>query len=211
MMMKLFVGNVYRLQLGRQVQQPCSLTCGRGVPTLACAACLCLYHPPCVGFVCIPPPDRFMCKNCRKSSSPPLEPPPLVHKSGVTPSVHHPQVPNMPANTSANMSANISANTSTPRRLPVPVPVPVPVPAKVPKSDKRVLLRMKVAGGGPDGERVWAVAKPSNPSGPDASARVAGGAPARAGAPAGVRPSLPQSLAILNGRRFIVVSRALHR
>ncbi|XP_069355836.1 uncharacterized protein [Maniola hyperantus] len=216
-----------------QVQQPCSLTCGRGVPTLACAACLCLYHPPCVGFVCIPPPDRFMCKNCRKSSSPPLEPPPLVHKSGVTPSVHHPQVPNMPANTSANMSANISANTSTPRRLPVPVPVPVPVPAKVPKSDKRVLLRMKVAGGGPDGERVWAVAKPSTPttSTPVAPAPAPAppppvaptppvpmlvpalpAAPPPAPAPLPVcRPSLPQSLAILNGRRFIVVSRALHR
>ncbi|XP_045762243.1 mediator of DNA damage checkpoint protein 1-like isoform X3 [Maniola jurtina] len=186
--------------LNRQVQQPCSLTCGRGVPTLACAACLCLYHPPCVGFVCIPPPDRFMCKNCRKSSSPPLEPPPLIHKSGVATNVHHPQVPSIPANISpnipanispnipANMSANISASTSTPRRL--PVPVPVPVPAKVPKSDKRVLLRMKVAGGGPDGERVWAVAKPSTPITPTPNTP----APAPA-------PSLPQSLAILNGRR----------
>ncbi|KAM3955947.1 uncharacterized protein ACR2FA_010112, partial [Aphomia sociella] len=125
----------------RRLAQPCSLTCGRGVPTLACAACLCLYHPACAGYAAGPPTTPVLCKNCRKSSSPPLEPPPLTHKSGVTAS-------SVPAAVPANV----------PRRLPVPVPVPVPVPKARP--DKRVLLRMKVAGGGPDGERVWAVAKP---------------------------------------------------
>ncbi|CAH2245226.1 jg24984 [Pararge aegeria aegeria] len=207
-----------KIKLGRQMLQPCSLTCGRGVPSLACAACLCLYHPSCVGFVTALPPDRFLCKNCRKSSSPPLEPPPLVHKSGMSTSTHHSQLPSVP-----NMAANIPANTSTPRRL----PVPVPVPAKVPKSDKRVLLRMKVAGGGPDGERVWAVAKPTTPVTPTpapppptppptpAAPTVVPALPvATQSAPSPLpvcRPSLPQSLAILNGRRFIVVSRALHR
>ncbi|XP_064075080.1 uncharacterized protein LOC113396478 [Vanessa tameamea] len=160
---------VHHHQVPRQVQQPCSMACGRGaVPSLACAACLCLYHPACVGCAHAAP-DRFLCKNCRKSTSPPLEPPVVHNKTGVTTSVTHPQLitalPNM-SNTGA-------------RRL------PVPVPTKVPKNDKRVLLRMKVAGGGPDGERVWAVAKGAPP-----------------------RPALPQSLAVLNGRRFIVVARA---
>ncbi|XP_052744163.1 histone-lysine N-methyltransferase SETD1B isoform X3 [Bicyclus anynana] len=221
-------------QLSRQVQQPCSLTCGRGVPSLACAACLCLYHPPCVGFVAAPPPNRFLCKNCRKSSSPPLEPPPLIHKSGVSTSAHHTQSPSAPSlanvpasvanvtNVSANVPANAPAsacsNTPTPRRL------PGPAPTKVQKSDKRVLLRMKVAGGGPDGERVWAVAKPTTPITPAPAPAPPPPAPvvpppaapvpapaATPTAPSVCRPTLPQSLAILNGKRFIVVSRALHR
>ncbi|XP_073962646.1 uncharacterized protein [Choristoneura fumiferana] len=132
------------------------MTCGRGVPSLACAACLCLYHPACAGHTTAP--GTFFCKNCRKSSTPPPEPPPLTHKSGV---------PAPPA----------------PRRVPA-------APAAAAAPDQRVLLRMKVAGGGPDGARVWAVAAP---------------APARAL----LRAALPQSLAVLNGRRFIIVPRAL--
>uniref|UniRef100_A0A2A4JDW6 MBD domain-containing protein n=1 Tax=Heliothis virescens TaxID=7102 RepID=A0A2A4JDW6_HELVI len=119
-----------------------SMSCGRGaVPSLSCAACLCLYHPACVGLRAAPP-DPFFCKNCRKSSSPPLEPPPLTHKSGVT-----------TASIPVPVPVPVPVLAPVPRR--VPVPVPVPVPAKVPR-DKRVLLRMKVAGGTPDGERVEA-------------------------------------------------------
>ncbi|CAH2057038.1 unnamed protein product, partial [Iphiclides podalirius] len=170
----------------RQVVQPCSMSCGRGaVPSLACAACLCLYHPACAG---LPhhhhqhQPQNFLCKNCKKSTSPPLEPPPLTHKSGAT------------ASAVSGVGAGSGAGT---RRTPAPIPSPVPVPAKV-RPDKRVLLRMKVAGGGADGSRVWAVAAPTAGSG------AGSGTP-----PPGVRPTLPQSLAVLNGRRFIVVPRSL--
>ncbi|XP_026332804.1 nascent polypeptide-associated complex subunit alpha, muscle-specific form-like isoform X8 [Hyposmocoma kahamanoa] len=181
----------------RQVVQPCSMTCGRGVPTLSCAACLCMYHPACAGYVVIPPPpsDSFYCKNCRKSTSPPLEPPPLIHKSGVASNASTPPI-----------------STPVPRRvpLPVPVPVPVPVPAKV-RPDKRVLLRMKVAGGGPDGERVWAVAKPQSTAKPQPPPPKPLIVPRPQATPRALalRASLPQSLAILNGRRFIIVPRSM--
>ncbi|PZC74971.1 hypothetical protein B5X24_HaOG206873 [Helicoverpa armigera] len=137
-------------------------------------------------------------QNCRKSSSPPLEPPPLTHKSGVT-----------TASLPVPVPVPVPVMAPVPRR--VPVPVPVPVPGKVPR-DKRVLLRMKVAGGTPDGERVWAVA-----GGPAGAPPAAPGPPAPAPAPAPVppapsrarapRPALPQGLAVLNGRRFVVVPR----
>ncbi|XP_013137849.1 PREDICTED: uncharacterized protein LOC106102811 [Papilio polytes] len=123
------------------------MSCGRGaVPSLACAACLCLYHPACAG---LPhsqiPPSNFLCKNCRKSTSPPLEPPPLTHKSGAT----------VPAGGPEGVSGGVTG------RRPSGVPSPLPVPAKV-RPDKRVLLRMKVAGGKEDGTRVWAVAPTSS-------------------------------------------------
>ncbi|CAB3249062.1 unnamed protein product [Arctia plantaginis] len=181
-------------QSPRQVVQPCSMTCGRGVPSLSCAACLCLYHAACAGYVHTAPPDPFLCKNCRKSSSPPLEPPPLTHKSGV--------------------AGAVPLVTPVPRR----VPVPVPVPTKVPR-DKRVLLRMKVSGGTPDGERVWAVSDQSQPQQNQSqlkssqSAHSAQVVPPQSmqamGRARGPRPSLPQSLAVLNGRRFIIVPRSL--
>ncbi|XP_063629428.1 uncharacterized protein LOC134800804 [Cydia splendana] len=151
------------------------MTCGRGVPTLACGLCLCLYHPACAGLTAPRPEGTFFCKNCRKSSSPSSSPPPLTHKSGLT-----------------SLVAPCAR-----RAAPLPLPLPLPTPALVPRprpaaaaaaaaaaqpADKRVTLRMKMAGG-PDGARVWAVS------------------PARG--------SLPQSLAVLNGRRFIVVPRAI--
>ncbi|OWR52299.1 hypothetical protein KGM_216173 [Danaus plexippus plexippus] len=176
----------------RQIQQPCSMTCGTGVPSLACEACLCLYHPACVGLRL--PQDTFLCKNCRKTSSPPVEPPPLTHKSGVT---------SLPAGAGPGAPCSSSA-----RRLPVPVPVPVPKS----RNDKRVLLRMKVAGGGPDGERVWSVAKPGAPAPapPPAPPHSAPTPPPSNPPTTTCRPSLPQSLVVLNGRRFIVVARAVH-
>ncbi|XP_063369634.1 putative keratin-associated protein 4-16 [Cydia amplana] len=145
------------------------MTCGRGVPTLACGLCLCLYHPACAGLTAPRPEGTFFCKNCRKSSSPSSSPPPLTHKSGLT-----------------SLVAPSARRAAPP--LPVPALVPKPRPAPAPSApsaqpaDKRVTLRMKMAGG-PDGARVWAVS------------------PARG--------SLPQSLAVLNGRRFIVVPRAI--
>lgn len=170
----------------RRAVQPCSMACGRGaVPSLACAACLCLYHPACAGCPAAPPAP-FLCKNCRKSSSPPLDPPPLVQKSGVAAS-------NVPA--------------PVPRRVPVPLPVPVPVPAKVPKQDKRVLLRMKAAGG-TEGERVWSVSGGAGGQGTASAQGAAGGQGAVRGGQGGA--ALPQSLALLNGRRFIVVPRTLY-
>nr|XP_032524199.1 uncharacterized protein LOC116775407 [Danaus plexippus plexippus] len=177
----------------RQIQQPCSMTCGTGVPSLACEACLCLYHPACVGLRL--PQDTFLCKNCRKTSSPPVEPPPLTHKSGVT---------SLPAGAGPGAPCSSSA-----RRLPVPVPVPVPKS----RNDKRVLLRMKVAGGGPDGERVWSVAKPGAPAPapPPAPPHSAPTPPPSNPPTTTCRPSLPQSLVVLNGRRFIVVARAVHQ
>ncbi|KAH9644224.1 hypothetical protein HF086_013074 [Spodoptera exigua] len=198
-----------------RVVQPCSMSCGRGaVPSLACAACLCLYHPVCVGYTHAQPPDPFLCKNCRKSTSPPPrgDPPPLTHKSGITTSSLPIPVP---------VPVPVPVLAPVPRR--VPVPVPIPVPAKVPR-DKRVLLRMKVAGGTPDGERVWAVAgagpgpmqaaaAPGPVAAPPAAAPAATPPPAvppalasRAHAP---HAALPQSLAVLNGRRFVVVPRSM--
>ncbi|XP_068624925.1 uncharacterized protein [Battus philenor] len=166
------------------------MSCGRGaVPSLACTACLCLYHPACAGLHSQPHHhSNFLCKNCRKSTSPPLEPPPLTHKSGAT----------------ANASSVTVAAAGT-RRPTATIPTPLPVPAKV-RPDKRVLLRMKVAGGGADGSRVWAVAAPPAASG--AGSGPTSGAISRT-PPPGVRPTLPQSLAVLNGRRFIVVPRSL--
>lgn len=56
---------------------------------------------------------------------------------------------------------------------------------------------LEVAGGGADGSRVWAVAGSGAPT-------AGSGTPLPT-----VRPTLPQSLAVLNGRRFIVVPRSL--
>ncbi|XP_048484024.1 uncharacterized protein LOC105396758 [Plutella xylostella] len=150
------------------VQQPCSIQCGGGrVPSLACAMCLCLYHPACANH----PVDNdpaFLCKNCLKCGSPPPEPPPLAHK-------------------------------------------PAPRRAEPPASP--LTITMKVQGSDAGGQRVWAVKPTTGAATVTAGAAItAGGAGAVPGGAAAaralaLRPTLPQSLAVFNGRRFIVVPR----
>ncbi|CAF4858545.1 unnamed protein product [Pieris macdunnoughi] len=183
-------------QMGRGVRQPCSMSCGRGaVPSLACAACLCLYHPACLGLTHAPP-HPFFCKNCDSSS--PRDPPSLVHKSGVT-TASGLQAP-VPVPASVHQSGDS-----------VPVPRLVPAP-KTQKNDKRVLLRMKMSGGA-DGQKVWAVS-PSATSVPTQSGPVPSAPPTlaapqtpNASSAALQRHALPQSLAVINGRREKVTRR----
>lgn len=74
--------------------------------------------------------------------------------------------------------------TVTRTNVPTTPTTPVPQPTGTPP-EKRVLLRMKMGREGPGGQRQWSVAESSSPR----------------------LPSIPQGLAILNGRQFIVVPR----
>nr|XP_033193593.1 uncharacterized protein LOC117158613 isoform X2 [Bombus vancouverensis nearcticus] len=76
-------------QLTPKVQEPCSIRCSTSmglIPSLQCRACLCLYHPECVGGIGFTGGDNYICKNCQQDTNeshqsqtnPSLTPPPLI-------------------------------------------------------------------------------------------------------------------------------------
>ncbi|XP_076638788.1 uncharacterized protein LOC143350607 isoform X1 [Colletes latitarsis] len=72
-----------------KVQEPCSIRCSTSmglIPSLQCSVCLCLYHPECVDGLELTGTDNYICKNCQQDTSesqqpqtnPSLTPPPLI-------------------------------------------------------------------------------------------------------------------------------------
>ncbi|XP_018392974.1 PREDICTED: uncharacterized protein LOC108772026 isoform X2 [Cyphomyrmex costatus] len=51
-----------------KVQEPCSIRCSTSmglIPSLQCRVCLCLYHPECVDGIELASNDDYVCKNCQ--------------------------------------------------------------------------------------------------------------------------------------------------
>ncbi|KOC60343.1 F-box/LRR-repeat protein 7 [Habropoda laboriosa] len=76
-------------QLTPKVQEPCSIRCSTSmglIPSLQCRVCLCLYHPECVDGMEFAGSDDYVCKNCQQDTNeshqsqtnPSLTPPPLI-------------------------------------------------------------------------------------------------------------------------------------
>ncbi|XP_014296375.1 uncharacterized protein LOC103578182 isoform X2 [Microplitis demolitor] len=54
--------------LKTKLQEPCSIRCSMSmglIPSLQCCVCLCLYHPECVGHAENSTSEDYVCKNCR--------------------------------------------------------------------------------------------------------------------------------------------------
>ncbi|XP_017881306.1 uncharacterized protein LOC108625648 isoform X2 [Ceratina calcarata] len=76
-------------QVTPKVQEPCSIRCSTSmglIPSLQCRVCLCLYHPECVGGMEYAGSDDYVCKNCQQDTkeshqsqtNQSLTPPPLI-------------------------------------------------------------------------------------------------------------------------------------
>ncbi|CAG9137147.1 unnamed protein product, partial [Plutella xylostella] len=188
------------------VQQPCSIQCGGGrVPSLACAMCLCLYHPACANH----PVDNdpaFLCKNCAKCSSPPLEPPPLAHK----PAPRRAEPPASPLTITMKYLHLAHSNGAF---------VHIALRSKLHSYAWTISYHAGPLQVGARQRRGWAarVGGQTHDGGGNSHGWCGGGnnGRGRGAVPGGaaaaralaLRPTLPQSLAVFNGRRFIVVPR----
>ncbi|CAK9801388.1 F-box/LRR-repeat protein 7 [Anthophora quadrimaculata] len=103
-------------QLTPKVQEPCSIRCSTSmglIPSLQCRVCLCLYHPECVDGMEFAGSDDYVCKNCQQDTN-------ESHQSQTNPSLTPPPlIPiSMLGSQSAKSKHQVNLNPPKLQRIP---------------------------------------------------------------------------------------------